>query len=220
MATIPAGPFTMGCGSGGVCGEDEGPARTVTLSAFDLDITEVTQAAYAACVQAGSCTEPSDNYAPESQGTYPVVNVSWSQAVAYCAFMSKRLPTEAEWEKAARGTDERTFPWGTESIDCGRANTLDCGGVALPAGVLGNGASPYGALDMAGNVWEWTHDFYDATYYATAPTENPPGPATGTSRVYRGGSFGNLPSLARTTNRADTYSPTVGGSGLGFRCAR
>ena len=220
---VPAGPFIMGCDDCGddlSPGTDERPAHEVILSTFDIDVTEVTQAAYAGCVAAEACTEPSSNYAPEETPTLPVRNLTWDQAVEFCSWAGKRLPTEAEWEKAARGTDGRLFPWGAgDEFDCDRANTDQCGGVVLPVGTASDGASPYGALDMAGNVWEWTHDYYAADAYESHGGPDPQGPAEGERRVYRGGSYGNLPTLARVSNRADTYNPAVGGSGLGFRCA-
>jgi formylglycine-generating enzyme required for sulfatase activity len=224
MVRVPAGAFAMGCDDCGddiSPGTDERPLHQVTLSTFDIDVTEVTQAAYAACVaDASACTEPSSNYDPGSNPMHPVRNVSWDQAVSYCGWAGKRLPTEAEWEKAARGTDGRLFPWGDDDEDdCANANTSVCGEQVLAVGQSPEGASPYGALDMAGNVWEWVHDYYDADAYADHEGPDPQGPARGTNRVYRGGSYGNLPTLARATNRADTYNPEVGGAGLGFRCA-
>jgi formylglycine-generating enzyme required for sulfatase activity len=219
---VPPGPFTMGCDDCGddiSPGTDERPAHEVTLSGFDIDVTEVTQGAYAECVAASACSVPSANYAPEETPTMPVRNVTWDQAVAFCEWGGKRLPTEAEWEKAARGTDGRLYPWGEGgAADCERANTDGCGGVVLPVGSIAAGASPYGALDMAGNLWEWTHDYYAADAYASHDGPDPQGPDSGTRRVYRGGSYGNLASQARASNRAESYNPDVGGSGLGFRC--
>lgn len=218
MVAVPAGAFTMGCDN---CDSDESPAHAITLSAFDIDVTEVTQSAYDACVTANACTVPSSNYDPAATPMHPVVNVTWMQAVEYCDWQGKRLPTEAEWEKAARGTDARRFPWGNNAIDdCTHAYTSACAGTRFPVGQLALGASPYGALDMAGNVWEWVADYYAADTYQNHDANDPQGPNMGTDRVYRGGSGGNALSLARSSNRASTYSPTVGGSGLGFRCAR
>jgi len=223
MVLVPEGAFTMGCDD---CSDDispatdEQPAHEVTLSAFRIDVTEVTQASYAGCVTLAACTEPSDNFTPDDTPTLPVRNVSWDQAVAFCTWAGKRLPTEAEWEKAARGTDGRLYPWGEgDESNCDRANTDQCDGLVHPVATARDGASPYGAFDMAGNLWEWTHDYYAADTYASHDAPDPQGPDSGTTRVYRGGSYGNLPALARTSNRADTYNPDVGGSGLGFRCA-
>jgi formylglycine-generating enzyme required for sulfatase activity len=220
MVEVPAGAFAMGCDA---CGDDEGPARTVTLSRFLIDRTEVTQAAYQACVDDGACTTvDSPAFSPSTRAQHPMVAMTWDQAVAFCAHLDRRLPSEVEWEKAARGDDGRTFPWGDADADCTLANTAGCvgGDDDLPVGTLPAGASPYGALDMAGNVWEWTADFYAADAYSTSSSTDPAGPSQGTSRVYRGGGSGNTSDLATTTNRADTYSPGFGGTGLGFRCAR
>jgi formylglycine-generating enzyme required for sulfatase activity len=220
---VPATSFMMGCNTSvdTGCDADESPYHSVTLAAFAIDRTEVTQAAYQACVAAVTCTAPSANFDPTGHANFPVTNVTYGQAATYCRYAGGRLPTEAEWELAARGTDGRKFPWGNTAADCTLANVSTTGCTADVIEAVGShptGASPYGALDMAGNVWEWTADYYDAAYYASSPASAPTGPVSGTSRVYRGGSAGNDPSLARVSNRASTYSPTVGGSGLGFRC--
>ncbi len=216
MVEIPGGAFLMGSNSGDA---DEAPQHSVTLSSFEIDYTEVTQGAYKKCVDGGGCTEPSANYSPIIDEQMPVVNVTWDQALTYCVWVGKTLPTEAQWERAARGTDGRTFPWGADAtVDCARANTSSCGGTQEVG--LATGVSPEGALDMAGNVWEWTADFYAADAYAAHDGPDPLGPSSGTLRAYRGGSAGNDLSLARASNRASTYNPDVGGSGLGFRCAR
>jgi formylglycine-generating enzyme required for sulfatase activity len=224
MVRVPGGPFIMGCDGCGdevSPGADEQPAHQVLVSEFDIDLTEVTQAAYAACVAASACTEPASHYSPLATPNLPVRSVAWKQAADFCAWAGKRLPTEAEWEKAARGTDGRLFPWGDdETFDCARANVSGCGTGVRPVGQAPAGASPYGALDMAGNVWEWVHDFYDPEAYLAHDGADPLGPESGTRRVYRGGSSGNLLTLARASNRAEAgYHPDVGGSGLGFRCA-
>lgn len=219
---VAAGPFTMGCddcGDGLSDASDERLAHEVMLSAFDIDVVEVSQGAYADCVADGACGEPSANYAPTTTPDLPVRNVSWHQAAAYCAWAGMRLPTEAEWEKAARGVDGRRYPWGDSRPECETANTSGCVGTVTPVGAFPDGASPYGALDMAGNVWEWVHDYYAADAYADHAGADPQGPASGTNRVYRGGSYGNLKEHSRVTNRASMYNPDVGGGGLGFRCA-
>ncbi len=224
MTRVPAGPFTMGCDGcvhwPGTLQVDEQPEHTVLLSAFDIDLTEVTHAAYNDCVSAQACTEPHSGFDPTGRADYPVTSVTWAQALEYCTWREGRLPTEAEWEKAARGTDGRTFPWGENDPACHLANIDGCVGDHLPVGSLPLGASPYGALDMAGNAWEWVADWYAEDAYQQHDCPNPTGPASGENRGYRGGSYGNLGELARASNRAATYNPDFGGSGLGFRCAR
>jgi eukaryotic-like serine/threonine-protein kinase len=237
---VPAGEFTMGskaedalplCEKFGVsCPLDllrnEEPPHTVYLDAFWIDQTEVTNAMYIKCVQAGKCeppTEPKsytrDSYYDNTQfAKFPVVLVAWGDAEAYCAWADRRLPTEAEWEKAARGEDARVYPWGNDFPSNDLLNFRDFIGDTTVVGKYPSGASPYDALDMAGNVWEWTADWYDGTYYASSPSSNPPGPDSGTERVLRGGGFGSRIYTYRSTFRyigapADTY-PWVG-----FRCA-
>ncbi len=240
MVYVPAGDFTMGGDSGAALQEcqhnisgcqpdvfkSEEPAHVVTLAAFWIDQTEVTTGKYAQCVQGGACQPPADirsrswldYYTNPAHADYPVINVNWNQASAYCAWAGARLPTEAEWEKAARGTDGRLYPWGmTFNPDLASYNetVMD----PEPVGSYPTGASPYGALDMAGNVSEWVTDWYGQTYYAESPASNPPGPATGTFRVARGGSWYDFSSYLRTTSRKP-IDPALHNYGLGFRCAR
>jgi formylglycine-generating enzyme required for sulfatase activity len=224
MVEIGEGWFWMGWDHG-LPGER--PRHRVWTDAFAVARFPVTNREYARFLEDTSAAPPPWWTDPRfGEPEQPVVGTSWFEAVAYCDWLSAttaarhRLPTEAEWEKAARGTDGRLFPWGEgDEFDCDRANTDQCGDVVLPVGTASDGASPYGALDMAGNVWEWTQDYYAADTYESHDGPDPQGPAEGESRVYRGGSYGNLPTLARVTNRADTYNPAVGGAGLGFRCA-
>lgn len=191
MRYVPAGEFLMGSTEDDDDAiEDEKPRHTVDLDAFWIDKHEVTNAQYRQCVEAGECGEAGcwddDLYNAPDQ---PVVCVTWDDAAAYATWVGGRLPTEAEWEKAARGTEGRIYPWGDSAPDCTRANHADCTGSPTAVGSFPEGASPYGVLDMAGNVWEWVADWYGSDYYAHSPTRNPPGPDSGGFRVLRGGSY-------------------------------
>lgn len=238
MVAIPAGAFLMGCDSKAdpQCYPKERPQHAVTLSAFEIDRCEVTTADYAACVSAGKCTTPKTtegcNWGVPGREAHPINCVQWAQADAYCAFVGKRLPTEAEWEKAGRGADSRIFPWGNAPPpDCAHAWIDDNGGtVAGGEGcgtnattVVGSkplGASPHGVQDMMGNVWEWVSDWYQLDYYAVSPTTDPKGPATGTTKVYRGIGWWDVNDrmlrLGFRTDETLMYKR----NNLGFRCAR
>jgi eukaryotic-like serine/threonine-protein kinase len=209
---------------------DEQPAHTVYLDSFWIDLMEVTNAKYALCVAAGSCVPPykinstthPSYYGNDRYANYPVIHVDWSMAKAYCEWTGRRLPSEAEWEKAARGTDGGTYPWGNENLNCNLANywghTNGCIGDTAEVGSYPAGASPYGALDMAGNVWEWVNDWFDGGYYALAPSENPAGPLSGSNRVIRGGSWYYFDDLVRAARRYN-FGPGYSAYGVGFRCA-
>jgi formylglycine-generating enzyme required for sulfatase activity len=223
MMFVPAGDFTMGSNSGF---DDEKPVHNVYLDAFWIDKFEVTNALYKKCVDAGKCQAPSSKssntrssyYGNAQYDNYPVIFVSWDDANTYCAWAGKRLPTEAEWEKAARGTDARVYPWGN-SFDKKLLNSSEGDeGDTTAVGNYPAGASPYGALDMAGNVWEWVADWYAKNFYASSPRNNPHGPSFGQSRVMRGGSVFPSAIYARAATRAS--HPDAGTGNVGFRCAQ
>jgi len=223
MVFVAAGEFWMGCNDrvDQECQEDEKPFHKVYLDAYYIDKFEVTQGEYSECVRAGKrksgCQDNSkyDGFTGERQ---PVVGVTWDQAKSYCEWAGKHLPTEAQWEKAARGTDGRKYPWGNQTISCSLANYSDCKkGKTVEVGGYASGASPYGALDMMGNVWEWVADWYDKEYYSSSPERNPTGASSGTYRVLRGGSWFSNARFARASYRY-FYGPTYQYGGIGFRC--
>jgi len=216
---IPAGAFMMGCSASDTrCESDELPAHRVSVRAFDLDRDEVDQASYDECVHAGDCTLPSGTYDPGGTGDLPVVFVDWDQAASYCAWAGQRLPTEAEWERAARGNGAFIYPWGNAEPTCELANVFGCGDALQPVGGHPLGESPFGARDLAGNAMEWVADWYDAAYYATSPASDPTGPDSGAERVKRGGSYMGDVDTVRVSNRVVGF--LVGLPNLGFRCAR
>lgn len=257
MVHVPAGNFLMGSTSGTT---DEQPQHTVYLDAFDIDKFEVTNAEFKTFIDAGGYSTqafwsvsgwyynvnngwgspadwPTGDYhsGPNWPG-FPVVGISWYEAEAYANFAGKRLPTEAEWEKAARGTDGRTYPWG-EGAGGGRSNFAASGdpfdNLTTPVGfydgrvhtnplfVTLDSPSPYGAYDMAGNVWEWVKDWYSPNYYPSGPSSNPTGPQSGSARVFRGGSCDYGAGYSRCAQRNDyAWPPWQRLRNTGFRCAR
>jgi formylglycine-generating enzyme required for sulfatase activity len=215
---IPAGWFLMGSDSDR---PDEAPQRRVYLDAFYIDRYEVTNRRYddfaTATGLAGAASWPGLD-PMLGRGDFPVAGLRWEEAAAYCAWVGGRLPTEAEWEKAARGTDGRTWPWGDE-WDPARANTAESGaGGPMHVGSFASGVSPYQLADMAGNLEEWVADYYQADYYRTAPDHNPRGPSTVVNHVRRGGSWAGDGDQARTSYRTSSHgsSPDLR---AGFRCA-
>jgi formylglycine-generating enzyme required for sulfatase activity len=223
---IPAGEFVMGS-SNGEGYDNERPQHMVYLDAYYIDKYEVTNARYQACVGVGVCDAPQESssstrgsyFGNPEYADYPVIQVSWVQAEAFCAWEGKRLPTEAEWEKAARGTDGRIYPWGNEAPDAGLLNYDGNVGDTKAVGSYPTGTSPYGVMDMAGNVWEWVNDWYGEDYYSVSPRDNPPGPETGQRRVLRGGSWSNNGSFVRSAVR-NLNLPDYWGNFYGFRCVR
>lgn len=254
---VPAGEFTMGSEDGS---SDERPVHTVDLDAFWIDQTEVTVRMYYLCVEAGVCKEPasknsythSSYYGNGDYDHYPVIYVDWNMAKTYCEWADRRLPTEAEWEKAARGTDGRRYPWGNDwdftmanSASYWAKRTIDFQSGAdwdafwvngegarlsrekgvrgevltMPVGSFPQGASPYGALDMAGNVAEWVADWFDPNYYRGAPLTDPLGPARGAIKAMRGGSW-LKPAISLRTSDRDWGTMDSRPSGTGFRCAK
>jgi sulfatase modifying factor 1 len=257
MVSVPAGSFTMGS----TAAANEQPVHTVYLDSFFVDKYEVTNAEFKQFIDAGGYSTPAfwsgagwsarssygwtqplywttgEYHSGTAWPGFPVVGVSWYEAEAYANFVGKRLPTEAEWEKAARGTDQRTYPWG-EGLDGSRANYYGSGDPydnnTTPVGFYDgrlhpnppfqttDSPSPYGAYDMAGNVWEWVADWYQSNYYSVSPPSNPPGPVSGSSRVLRGGAWDNDSGYLRSAYRRSYYydSPYDRNYYIGFRCAR
>ncbi|HEX4803779.1 MAG TPA: SUMF1/EgtB/PvdO family nonheme iron enzyme [Myxococcaceae bacterium] len=241
MVTIPEGPFWRGSPEG-VGLDDEHPQKSIFLKPFEIDALPVTFGEFAAFIQAGGYLSRElwseqgwqereaqgwvrprffgeDEWAHLTGPNQPVCGISFFEAEAYAAYAGKRLPTEAEWEKAARGTDGRLYPWGNEWLE-GRCSVRGHPVRAAPTvGSFPLGASPYGVLDMSGGVWEWCADWYEPAYYARAPQRDPKGPALGQLKVARGGAWNALPLQNRTANR-NAWRPTARFSNLGFRCAR
>ena len=237
MVCVFAGEFLRGSDDPRVP-PDEQPQTSIYLDEFEIDEFEVTVAEYVACFEAGACSAPADAFGGGSEcnwmrpglDEHPINCIDWFQADDYCAWADKRLPTEAEWEKAARGVDGRTYPWGEETPTCELAVMNDGGfgcGIGTPSLPVGSrspdGDSPYGVKDVAGNVWEWVEDWYDPEYYGNAPTENPTGPGNGTAKIVRGGGWINSTGSANTglrmADRAES-APVSGSTSYGIRCAR
>lgn len=217
MVYVPGGTFQMGSAEGdSVVDSDEFPQHTVTLDDFWIDQTEVTNAQYVLCVADGRCSQ--SRYADDTDfngDDYPVVGVLWYDAADYCAWAGAQLPTEAQWEYAARGPDGYIYPWGNDAPTCELAQFSGCPGNTVPVGSLLDGASWCDALDMAGNVWEWTSDWHGD--YPSGAQTNPTGPTEGDDKVLRGGGWFSGQGDVRASYRRYGTSG-FRGSYLGFRC--
>jgi formylglycine-generating enzyme required for sulfatase activity len=223
MVVVPAGQFLMGSRGDPLALGNETPQHAVYLDAFWIDRDETSNALYARCVAASACRPPAQRrsntrsayYGVAEFGEYPVLYVSWLDAQAYCGWAGKRMPSEAEWEKAARGPDGRAWPWGN-TFEAGRVNSVEGGpGDTARVGNYPAGASIYGVNDMAGNAWEWVADFYQADFYPISPTINPTGPSSGpppaeATGVLRGGAWNNDQRAVRTTYRYGYFQRHVG----------
>jgi formylglycine-generating enzyme required for sulfatase activity len=223
MVTVPAGPFIRGTLAGGY---DEQPVKTIHLDAYAIDKYEVTNHQYEAFTaatghrKAGPPSRYAKNMVRMRGVNQPVVYVSWDDAVAYCTWKGKRLPTEAEWEKAMRGTDKRLWPWGNEIDPLGSnwAVAKDGYDVTAPVGSFARDVSPFGVADGAGNVSEWVADWYGETVYRDPADRNPRGPEFGTYRVLRGGGYTTSGTDVRVTSRSKMV-PDFRDETIGFRCA-
>jgi eukaryotic-like serine/threonine-protein kinase len=229
MVLIPAGEFTMGSEQGE---DNERPSQQIGLDPYWIDIHPVTNQQYQLCVEEEVCTPPGraysftrgDYFGNPAYADYPVIYVNWQQAQDYCVWAGARLPSEAEWEKAARGTDGRTYPWGEEAPSCELANYDSIGGEGgcvgdtSQVGSYPDSASPYGVLDMAGNVWEWTSDLYREGYTQSDSVDNDDTAEGGGHPVLRGGAWNGNQSFLRTSFRFG-YFADYSIDFFGFRCA-
>ena len=206
---------------------NERPVHTVYLDGYYISKYEITNAQYKKfCDETGRGYPKDPGYSGMSNyftnyPNYPVVNVNWNDAKAYCDWAGLKLPTEAQWEKGARGTDARKYPWGNDEPGTDRANysgRSDGYKYTSPIGYYPKGQSPYGLMDMAGNVWEWCNDWYDANYYSGSPSSNPRGPSSGTNKVLRGGSWNNIGNYIRCADRSGINPSSIYNDG-GFRPA-
>ena len=228
MVLVPGGKFTMGArDDDSIALVDEKPRHTVFLNTFYIDRFEVTTGRYAVYMKESRTRRPNFWTTKKYLQERPVVSVNWYDAIGYCAYYGKRLPTEAEWEKAARGTDERLYPWGNnppthQLANYGEGHFGRLYEVGLRnVGSIEAGKSPYGVYEMAGNAWEWVSDFYDGRYYKKSPMRNPQGPLKGACRVLRGGTWWHMIDTKhlRSTDR-NCKDPENTNHQIGFRCAK
>ena len=244
MIYVPAGDFPMGSGSSSP--KKEQPQHIVFLDAFWIDQTEITNIKFEIFINetayktdsekrgeswvysGGKWLEQTGAYWSQPNGSgsnlrgkseHPAVHISWNDAYAYCAWRGGRLPTEAEWEKAARGTTASSYPWGNASPSPQYLNYNLSIRDTVAVGSYPQGASPYNIYDLSGNVWEWVSDWYGENYYQVSPSSNPQGPSSGNKRVFRGGSWDDISSAVTATVRVG-YNPSVTSSSIGFRCAK
>ncbi|MBX3000987.1 MAG: formylglycine-generating enzyme family protein [Caldilineaceae bacterium] len=222
--TIPAGEFLRGSDKSkdSQALDNETPQRRIYLSDYQIARVPVTNAQYKVFVDATGHRKPKHwegAEIPKGKTDHPVVNISWEDAMAFCTWAGVHLSTEAEWEKAARGSDGCIYPWGNHPPDAKRCNFNGNVGNTTPVGNYSADASFYGVMDMAGNVWEWVNDWYDKNYYSISSGSDPHGPATGNYRVLRGGAWFSGDHFVRSALRGSAH-PSVRNDGLGFRCAR
>ncbi len=217
LVAVPSGPFVMGEPKG-----KDNPQHQVTIGSYWIYSTDVTNMQYKFCFDAGYCTSPdvTDNpdFGDPLHGNDPVVGVTYDQAAAYCSFVHARLPTEAEWEKAARGPDGNTYPWGEGKPTCDLSNFGKCVGGLTSVTKYPDGKSYYGAFDMEGNTFEWVNDWYAPDYYLSSPANDPLGPDTGEQRVVRSAAFDSDAYLL-DAGRRSSADPTSHSNELSFRCA-
>ena len=217
LVAVPSGSFMMGDPKG-----KDNPQHQVTLGDFWIYTTKVTNTQYKFCFDAGYCTSPDEtdnpNFGDPAIANQPVVGVTYDQAAAYCSFVHARLPTEAEWEKAARGPDANLYPWGNDKPTCDLLNFGKCVGDLTSVTKYPNGKSYYGALDMEGNAFEWVADWYAADYYSASPSNDPLGPESGDQRVIRSAAFDTDAYLLDSARRSSA-DPANHTNELSFRCA-
>lgn len=218
--SVDSAEFSMGCDPSkkSNCSQDEQPPHKTTLRPYEIQRTEVTQGEWAACVDAAVCVATPYHWNPQELVNWPVTGMNRMEAETYCGWIGGRLPTEAEWELAARGPDGRINPWGDGDATCELARLRGCGDLLGPVAEFPKGASPYGLMDMVGNAWEFVSDYYRSDYYAQSPTENPSGPTNSNLISIRSPNSFNMQLPSATARIAAPQM--VRASVLGVRCAR